>query len=1305
MLLGIKEYVQFFIIIAVVTSLNYEKLMREYFLLCGPDFFCLPPNVTHRFSIQPELNHTYRNLCPECKCDSACVSRGDCCPDVFFKLPELECVNRTIIKAVSDLKYERNAMYLMVNQCPPGTKKELMDLCEGQHSTEFILLNLPVYDINSNISYRNSFCAECNNVTNHSSWNLDIHCNQFADFNFLSSVKEVIDLANQKKCIFQAYKRNENTLYNMSNCDYVMNNKNLITKCNETSHWTHEDKDIRDACESSFVGLYMSFKNVFCHMCNPAESNDLRDTCNETGLWKPFDEGVRNACKDLPISNATSPYKNVFCYICNRNNYNINQTLDIFTNISETLSMNRTIVQIIKVQVNAINIDYLPEVLKKKHEYSSKLKDTIFRVFSKDMINLKGQIVDLKHLFSRYLELSQTISVCPARQDLLNSSASDSNCICDPFCVFDSTKTLPCCHDSSLELPVRCMQSNDLSIPHAMRHDPTIERHLVIDGCLQHSTNALFNSYCGKRFVNDPFSLLPFSNVRNNVSFHNLYCVLCNLNTSTYVNQMMGDNGGMSDVFSEANNYTSIIQDYIDVSNDYKPWSLIFHCYKYVDYSHYILLSELIQLMQAVGCNITYDDIPATRHCAPHPTACAVDRWRFTNHDIAQACTVGYGLDPWIPKTLMYFKTSNYQFRHFANVYCAHCTYNSTYTVRGFIDECNVTGLWNSVYNDTENRCKTSPFFPYYFPFKNEFCASCNTFLYSISVQSVEGGYGDKRFGVTHIPVPRDMFRIDFEDNYNRRHRVCNVNQVYDIYAGKCRDILCYPGKYLKNSTCHSLFHVTKNLRYSISFGVTSPETITNDTGRDINRASHLAISRKLGLRKMAFHIRKMALYYTDYESIQGFVYIDCFISESVTRVDIERLLVNFISTKSTMNISQNAYDIFPSTNGYFLDPKHNASERNRRSWNNEVSYRQAKVSRLLLCTQIALYNDEYRIISDQNRTYLILSRIDKMLEYDEFESLSNGQIRVCIDTLNSVNYFEKKVSSMEIILSYLNVAGSTLSFVCLLFFLVTYMLFPSLRTAAGKLMMILVFSLLLTLILSSLSFFFVDSALGCTIVGILLHFFWLVVFGSMQVCSFHMYRQFRSSTPPMFHPNVFFISRLCIYIAYVVLLPTAIVLVHIVVSEFQTNNIGYGGNKCFISHPIAKMVSFVLPVVLICISNLYFFISTILVIHYTPSPRSNQDARGEFQVCIRLSTITGVAWLFLIFDSFFPLSAYSFIATAICSFQGLFIFLAFIGNKRILNLYKEFIREKLGQDNSSSPSNTITTANSRLTISKVTKL
>ncbi|CAC5392342.1 unnamed protein product [Mytilus coruscus] len=118
--------------------------------------------------------------------------------------------------------------------------------------------------------------------------------------------------------------------------------------------------------------------------------------------------------------------------------------------------------------------------------------------------------------------------------------------------------------------------------------------------------------------------------------------------------------------------------------------------------------------------------------------------------------------------------------------------------------------------------------------------------------------------------------------------------------------------------------------------------------------------------------------------------------------------------------------------------------------------------------------------------------------------------------------------------------------------------------------------------------------------------------------------------------------------------------------------NIGYGEKNCFISGHIPKLAAFICPVAVICAINIWLFGVTAYKIYNRPIIQSTANTKHDFFVYIKLFSLTGITWIGQIIDSFVPLSVFSFIVTILTGLQGLFIFLSFVCNKRVIKLFWE---------------------------------
>ena len=598
----------------IVNGLDYKDLMQKYYLLCGADYFCYHAADTHTFEVSPDYfynSSTNYSICPKCECDFECARRGDCCPDVFFKFPELRCVNRTIIKGADEHARDQQYSELMVTTCPKGSDETLRQKCE-RNETISQLQNFPVTALSHfALTFFNKYCAECHGITDVHKWSLDINCDVLADFNYLSDFEEVISLANRQKCIFQTYLPNKNIADSPpENCEYSNigedENGTLFTKCNETGLWEHFDPTIQYACESSFRGRYRVFKNVFCYICNPSMHMTYQgiSQCNLTGQWERYDLGLERACSEFPSSQATLPYKNIFCYLCNKGNDSNGNFVDVKGNIIEHRINDPDFRLNYEVFINGFNLDHFSFLVKHKIEHAKGLDDYVYAPPSKSTIQtVNGSTINLANIIQQSVALDpRRIGLCPFRQHLLPHQFL-TPCLCDPSCLFVHHQN--CCADLALELSTTCR--DELELSNVAEFRPEHLGFSTIKGCFQEETYEIFRQECTNGQKNNSYSLLPVDLPSRNLSFDNLYCVICNLRSREYAEILNGvktignNNTGNKSVYE-------VLDDFSEVQHLFLPWSLEIACPQHLDYSHYLHVGDLLKTAHKLKCLVKYNN-------------------------------------------------------------------------------------------------------------------------------------------------------------------------------------------------------------------------------------------------------------------------------------------------------------------------------------------------------------------------------------------------------------------------------------------------------------------------------------------------------------------------------------------------------------------------------------------------------------------------------------------------------------------------------------------------------------------------
>ena len=183
-------------------------------------------------------------------------------------------------------------------------------------------------------TYLNTYCALCNekrkqftvkdSINSLLFYDLRLRCPHYIPFQYHTSLTSIIQVAKKLKCDMNFFPPIEN----VDTCFY--GNPNIST-CNATGHWPISDFDVKLGCEITEYnrlpqqvvtlknGSFISYKNVFCALCNPVSSviSDVVSTCNTTGVLEHYDSRIERACAMLPRIHASYPYKNYFCMACN----------------------------------------------------------------------------------------------------------------------------------------------------------------------------------------------------------------------------------------------------------------------------------------------------------------------------------------------------------------------------------------------------------------------------------------------------------------------------------------------------------------------------------------------------------------------------------------------------------------------------------------------------------------------------------------------------------------------------------------------------------------------------------------------------------------------------------------------------------------------------------------------------------------------------------------------------------------------------------------------------------------------------
>ena len=306
-------------------------------------------------------------------------------------------------------------------------------------------------------------------------------------------------------------------------------------------------------------------------------------------------------------------------------------------------------------------------------------------------------------------------------------------------------------------------------------------------------------------------------------------------------------------------------------------------------------------------------------------------------------------------------------------------------------------------------------------------------------------------------------------------------------------------------------------------------------------------------------------------------------------------------------------------------------------------------------------------------------------IDTDKYMDIDIGVISLCYETYQeymnnissvawSIDQFISQAWSTE---QFVSLVCIIVSLVCVILSLLTYALLPSLRlNTAGKNAMTLIIALFTAQVVYIIGSFgqLEGDSTPCKSVGILSHFSWLMVIMWMNICTIHMYRVFRKTQIISSGPHL---RENCLYHIYAFTVSAICVGINIIISMDAHNNIGYGYKVCYINLQKNVIYTFLIPVCLVIVSNFAMYVMVIIHIRNSTIDRNVQNDRNELVIFVKLSTITGMTWIFGIIYSFTDNVVFSYVFIVLNASQGVFLFFAFIVNKRVLGMILDIFKCK----------------------------
>ena len=338
---------------------------------------------------------------------------------------------------------------------------------------------------------------------------------------------------------------------------------------------------------------------------------------------------------------------------------------------------------------------------------------------------------------------------------------------------------------------------------------------------------------------------------------------------------------------------------------------------------------------------------------------------------------------------------------------------------------------------------------------------------------------------------------------------------------------------------------------------------------------------------------------------------------------------------------------------------------------------------------------DEYAILDRMN---IYVKKTSSSYNYGEYKIFSNKSVEICMRKYmrgDIITESRKTIRGNEV-LGYLTLIFFLLSILSLVFLLVTYIIFPNLRTLPGKNLMNFAASLLLFMIFW-LPSDYIEVRLNkktCMAVAIIEHYSLIALFVSKSVIAFHTFKVFARNLPAPKMSEGQEKKFFCGYMTLVWLFPA--VFVGICLELDRQGLIGYGKSDiCWLTEENAYIYLVTIPIAVLLSFNVIAFSTTAVYLRRhgenIAARQASGNRRSNLSIYVKLSTLMGFSWLFgvlgLVVTS---TTVFWYFFVILTSLQGLFVTIAFVINSKTISLYKGRFSSSVSKTKASGKNNPV---------------
>ena len=175
--------------------------------------------------------------------------------------------------------------YVIWNTCQKNWKeRSVLKKCQDEDKSD-LLKNLPVFDEDSHVTYKNIFCARCNGALNTTYWKIVFDCKEWFNVTTLNITGDLALL--QQRCSIDRRPKNSQLSF-MKRCIPRFKDCHNISQGNDDSYCQTEC--LRYAFPVCVKGPEKSrFRNPQCALCNGFRMSVMESICDGvSGIFPPL---------------------------------------------------------------------------------------------------------------------------------------------------------------------------------------------------------------------------------------------------------------------------------------------------------------------------------------------------------------------------------------------------------------------------------------------------------------------------------------------------------------------------------------------------------------------------------------------------------------------------------------------------------------------------------------------------------------------------------------------------------------------------------------------------------------------------------------------------------------------------------------------------------------------------------------------------------------------------------------------------------------------------------------------------------